>query len=41
MFVTFILNPLVERYRKFFTEEVLQSTALIREAHMKIKEKMT
>ena len=38
MFVQFIMDPLVEKYNKIFNEEVLKNTALIREAHVKIKE---
>jgi len=40
MFVSFIMNPLVERYTKFFNEEVIASTAKSREAHAIVKEKL-
>lgn len=38
MFVSLIMNPLVERYKKNFDEKTAASTALVREAHAKIKE---
>jgi translation elongation factor EF-G len=41
MFVQFILDPLVEKYNKVFSKEVMKSTALIREAHSKIKDKLS
>jgi translation elongation factor EF-G len=41
MFVQFIMDPLVERYKKFFNEDIIQNTALVREAHTKIKEKFS
>lgn len=41
MFVQFIMQPLVDRYNKFFNEEVVQSTAMIKDAHYKIKEKLS
>ncbi len=41
MFVQFIMDPLVEKYKKFFNEEVMVSTAFIREAHDKIKSKFS
>lgn len=41
MFVQFIMDPLVEKYNKIFSKEVLKNTALIREAHVKIKEKLS
>ena len=40
MFVNFIMNPLVERYRKVFDEKVIANTALTREGHANIKEKL-
>jgi len=40
MFVSFIMNPLVEKYKKVFDEEVMLTTAGIREAHTKIKQRM-
>lgn len=40
MFVQFVMQPLVDRYNKFFNEEVVQSTSAIKEAHGKIKEKL-
>ena len=40
MFVQFIVDPLIQKYRKLFSDEVLQSAALTREAHAKIKEKL-
>lgn len=40
MFVQFIMEPLIAKYRKCFSEEVLQSAALTREAHVKIKERL-
>ena len=41
MFVQFIMDPLVEKYNKVFSKEVLGNTASIREAHSKIKEKLS
>mmetsp|Transcript_2734 Transcript_2734/g.4663 ORF Transcript_2734/g.4663 Transcript_2734/m.4663 type:complete len:342 (+) Transcript_2734:445-1470(+) len=40
MFVQFILEPIVEKYRRVFKEEVMQSTNKIREGHLTIKEKL-
>lgn len=41
MFVAFIMDPLVEKYRKFFSEEKSKNTALLREQHAKIKAKLS
>ena len=41
MFVQFIMDPLVEKYNKIFSKEVMKNTAHIREAHSKIKEKLS
>lgn len=41
MFVQFIMDPLVERYKKFFNENVTSNTALVREAHAAIKTKFS
>jgi len=41
MFVQFIMDPLVERYLKFFNKEVIHNTVLSREAHTTIKEKLS
>jgi len=38
MFVTFIMDPLVAKYRKIFSEERTLNTAMLREQHTKIKE---
>jgi ribosome assembly protein 1 len=38
LFVSLIMDPLVERYNKFFTAEVLLSTAQIKDAHASVKE---
>jgi len=35
------MDPLIELYKKHFTEEKMKSTNLIREAHTKIKAKMS
>jgi len=34
------MDPLVELYKKHFNEEKMKSTALIREAHTKIKARL-
>lgn len=41
MFVSMIMNPLVERYNKFFDEETKHNTALLREKHSVVKEKFS
>ena len=41
MFVYFILNPLVEKYKKIFNAEVMKSSSLIAEAHVKAKNRMS
>ena len=41
LFVSLIMEPLVERYNQFFTPEVLVSTAQIKDAHSTIKEKFS
>jgi ribosome assembly protein 1 len=40
MFVTFIMDPLVELMRKHFNEEVMKSTEKIRESHLKVKNRL-
>ena len=41
MFVQYVMQPLVDRYRKTFTPDVIGNTALRREAQSKIKEKLS
>ena len=41
MFVQFIMDPLVARYKRAFTDEVMQNTNLIRERHSRIKAKLS
>lgn len=41
MFVQYVMQPLVERYRKNFTSDVINNTALRREAQAKLKEKLS
>ena len=41
MFVQFVMDPLVGTYKRVFTDEVMQNTNLIREAHSKIKTKLS
>ena len=36
-----IMEPLVERYLKFFNKEVQQNTALLRAKHIEVKEKFS
>lgn len=36
-----ILQPLVDRYNKFFDEESRHNTAILREKHALIKEKLS
>jgi len=35
------MDPLVELYKKHFNEETMKSTSLIREAHVKIKTRLS
>ena len=39
-FVQFIMDPIVEKYNKVFNPEVMANTNSIREAHIKIKERL-
>ena len=41
MFVDFIMEPLVKLYNKIFTDEVIANTALLRQKHAFIKEKLS
>ena len=40
MFVAYLMDPLVERYRKIFDDETINNTALLREGQIKIREKL-
>ena len=36
----FAMQPLVQEYRKVFTQDMIQNTAEVRDGHKKIKDKM-
>jgi len=40
MFVQYVMTPLVQQYRKVFTEDIQYDTLKQREAHTKVKQMM-